>query len=361
MRVSCDLFCRVVDNFGDAGVCWRLARQLAQEHAWAVRLWIDDAAQLTGLRPGISPALATQVVDGVEIRRWPEPFPEIRPGDVVIEAFACDLPPGFVLAMAAQARAPVWINLEYLSAETWVPGCHGLPSPHPTLPLLKYFFFPGFAPGTGGLIRERDLANPGSPAPGPALSVSLFCYGNAALPDLLSIWADSADPVTCRVADGLPREQVEEWLGRPFPVGSESGRGSLKLIAAPFVPQTDFDARLAASDLNFVRGEDSFVRAQWVERPFVWQAYPQEGAAHRVKLDAFLDRYLGSLGDDRRTADTVRTFWHAWNGDGDIVTAWPEFRGVLPRLTLHGKAWAQEIARPGNLAQNLVRFCCERL
>ncbi|HET9045379.1 MAG TPA: elongation factor P maturation arginine rhamnosyltransferase EarP, partial [Casimicrobiaceae bacterium] len=36
-----DVFCKVVDNFGDAGVCWRLARQLVAEHDLAVTLWID--------------------------------------------------------------------------------------------------------------------------------------------------------------------------------------------------------------------------------------------------------------------------------------------------------------------------------
>jgi len=361
MPVSCDLFCRVVDNLGDAGVCWRLARQLAREYEWAVRLWIDDPAPLAGLRPGIAAGLPVQVVDGVEIRRWPAPFPEIRPGDVVIEAFACELPSGFVLAMAGRQKAPVWINLEYLSAEKWVPGCHGLPSPHPTLPLVKHFFFPGFTPGTGGLIRERDLATPGTRSPGTELSVSLFCYQNPALPNLLALWAESDSPVSCQVADGLPREQVARWLGQAFPVESSANRGSLQLIAAPFVPQAGYDARLAGCDLNFVRGEDSFVRAQWAERPFVWQAYPQDEAAQLIKLDAFLDHYLRGLRADQRTVDAVTAFWHAWNGDGDIAAAWPEFRGVLPRLTLHGKVWAQEIAEPGYLAQNLVRFCAEWL
>jgi uncharacterized repeat protein (TIGR03837 family) len=361
MPVSCDLFCRVVDNLGDAGVCWRLARQLAQEHGWALRLWIDDAAPLAGLRPGISPALDVQFVDGVEIRRWPALFPEIQPGDVVIEAFACELPPRFVQAMAALSRPPVWINLEYLSAENWVSGCHGLPSPHPTLPLVKYFFFPGFVPGTGGLLRERELPVSGVRPHRKEFSVSLFCYENAALPDLLALWTEDDNPVSCQVADGLPRQQVQEWLGRAFPVGGCIARGNLQLVAAPFVSQPDYDARLASCDLNFVRGEDSFIRAQWAEQAFVWQAYPQDEAARFVKLDAFLERYLRGIGDDWHTTEAVRTFWHAWNGRGDIAAAWPDFRGVLPRLTLHGKAWAEEIAGAGYLAENLVRFCCERL
>ncbi len=361
MGLSCDLFCRVVDNLGDAGVCWRLARQLANEHAWAVRLWIDVPAPLASLRPGIDPERDVQQVDGVEIRRWPANFPDVLPGQVVIEAFACELPATFLNAMASQPKAPVWINLEYLSAEDWVAGCHGLPSPYPTLPLVKYFFFPGFAPGTGGLIRERNLPNPVLRNAGTKLVVSLFCYDNPALPALLRLWAEGEEPVSCRVADGTARHQIEHWLGRDFPVGVATRRGSLELVAEPFVSQPEYDRRLADSDLNFVRGEDSFVRAQWAQRPFVWQAYPQKEDAHIVKLKAFLKRYTIGLKDDQQARKALTDFWMAWNGRGNIGEAWPAFRSVLPRLTFHGRNWADEIATAGDLAQNLVRFCRERL
>ncbi|MCK6396780.1 elongation factor P maturation arginine rhamnosyltransferase EarP, partial [Zoogloea sp.] len=166
-----DLFCRVIDNYGDIGVCWRLARQLAAEHGHPVRLWVDDLRSLQPLLPESDPGATAQTQHGVEIRHWPtatgEEFTENwsadaadAVGDVVIEAFACELPPAFVAAMAAiatQARPPAWINLEYLSAESWAEDCHGLASPHPTLPLTKYFFFPGFGERSGGLLRESEL------------------------------------------------------------------------------------------------------------------------------------------------------------------------------------------------------------
>jgi uncharacterized repeat protein (TIGR03837 family) len=109
---------------------------------------------------------------------------------VVIEAFGCELPAAYVEAMAGSARAPIWLNLEYLSAEAWVAGCHGLPSPHPRLPLVKHFFFPGFGPGTGGLLRERDYEAKRSrfdagafraefglpPKAGDETTISLFSY-----------------------------------------------------------------------------------------------------------------------------------------------------------------------------------------
>ncbi len=359
MRLSCDLFCRVVDNLGDAGVCWRLARQLAGEHDWAMRLWIDDPTPLAGLRPGIDPLVVRQTVDGVEIQPWPVEFPGATPGDVVIEAFACELPSSFLAAMTARGQPSVWLNLEYLSAEDWVVGCHGLPSPHPTLGLTKYFFFPGFAAGTGGLIRESALPAPVPRDAGRELAVSLFCYDNPALPRLLDAWAAGSEPIICRVADGLPRQQVERWLVERFPSGAKVPRGNLTLEALPFLAQIDYDRLLAASDLNFVRGEDSFVRAQWAGHAFVWQVYPQSEGAHWPKLEAFLGRYRRALPETARQA--LATFWRAWNGQGDIAAAWPGFRAIVPALQAHGAPWAAEIAKPGNLAENLVRFCRERI
>jgi uncharacterized repeat protein (TIGR03837 family) len=132
-RPSWDIFCRVIDNFGDVGVCWRLARQLAGEHGLAVRLWVDDLAAFRRLCPAIDAGRAVQSWQGVDIRLWPEPFPEVEPAGVVIEAFACELPERYVRAMAARVARPRWINLEYLSAEAWVGECHGLASPSPQL------------------------------------------------------------------------------------------------------------------------------------------------------------------------------------------------------------------------------------
>lgn len=146
-----EIFCQVVDNFGDIGVCWRLARDLAARTGAGVRLWVDDWAVLLRLCPAagnIDPAVGG-VIAGVELRQWAAPFPAVEPASVVIEAFACEIPETHLQAMARRQPAPVWINLEYLSAEDWVAGCHGMASPHPRLPLAKHFFFPGFGDGTG--------------------------------------------------------------------------------------------------------------------------------------------------------------------------------------------------------------------
>jgi uncharacterized repeat protein (TIGR03837 family) len=171
-----DIFGKVVDNFGDAGVGWRLARQLASEHAQDVTLWQDDLATLARIAPGVDPHKDVQSAAGVTVRRWNEPLADPRPADVVVEAFGCGLPPAYVAAMARARPAPAWLILEYLSAETWVDGAHGLTSPHPQFSLPRRFFFPGFTAKTGGLIRERGLLD----------ARDAFCRDSAAQQELWS-------------------------------------------------------------------------------------------------------------------------------------------------------------------------------
>ncbi len=346
----CDIFCKVIDNYGDAAVCWRLARQLATEHGWRVRLWIDDPAPLAQLAPD-------QAGGPVEVhcwpRTWPAPWPAADTAEVVIEAFACESPPPYVDAMAARSSPPVWLNLEYLSAESWVAGCHGLPSPHPRLPLVKHFYFPGFEAGTGGLLRERDYearrenfdaaafrAEFGLPAKAPGeLTISLFSYANPQLEELIRAWRAWASPARpLRVLCPGRRDEA-------------TTSGSLSLLPLPFLPQARYDELLWACDLNFVRGEDSFVRAQWAARPFVWQIYPQAEGAHRAKLEAFLTHHPAG--------ERLRGFWQAWNGTGTLD--WPAFAASLPELDRPLEAWAKNLAARPDLASGLVQFCLERL
>ncbi|MDD5297851.1 MAG: elongation factor P maturation arginine rhamnosyltransferase EarP [Rhodocyclaceae bacterium] len=377
-----DIFCTVVDNYGDIGVCWRLARQLAHERKHPVRLWVDDLMSFARLLPGLDARRESQTLRGVDIRHWRTPFPGTEPGKVVIEAFACELPENFIRAMARRDPAPAWLNLEYLSAEAWVAGCHGLPSPHPRLPLLKYFFFPGFSAGTGGLLLESGLleqraafqADPaataafwsrlGLPPRGDAeLRLSLFSYANVATLDLLETWGSATYPITCLVPEGTAAATL---AGAEFGFEPQAGRhcrhGNLALHILPFLEQDDYDRLLWACDLNFVRGEDSFVRAQWAARPFVWHIYPQREDVHHEKLNAFLDLYGAALAPE--AAEAVRRLWHGWNGigtSGDIVGAWNDFAIQLPTLNAHGPDWAGQLAKRGDLAGNLELFVNSRL
>jgi uncharacterized repeat protein (TIGR03837 family) len=370
---SCDIFCNVVDNYGDIGVCWRLARQLAQEHGLQVRLWVDDLRSFGKLCPELDVAMDVQRCRDVEIRYWPTDFPAVEPAQLVIEAFACRLPEFYVLAMAAREPKPVWVNLEYLSAEEWVDGSHGLPSPHPTLPLIRYFFFPGFTRKTGGLLLEHDLLARRDAFQSDAaaqerywqalgmperqageMRVSLFGYENEAMEGLLGAWSQGEAPLTCLLPEGRSLPQVAAWFGQPSgKAGDIWQRGRLCVHVLPFVEQERYDELLWACDINFVRGEDSCVRAQWAARPFIWQIYPQHDGVHLAKLEALRLRYTEGLPPEAALA--VKDLWQAWNGGPDIAGAWERFSGQKGRLDGHGRAWAQWLAK-NDLALNLLDF-----
>jgi uncharacterized repeat protein (TIGR03837 family) len=377
-----DIFCRVVDNFGDAGVCWRLARKLARECGFHVRLWIDDLRILRKLEPALTDT-AQQSVDRVVVLEWDEAADRegLAEADVVIEAFGCGLPDRYIEAMARSQMRTLWIVLEYLSAEAWVLEHHGLPSPHPRLSLERYFFFPGFVAGTGGLLRERDLfqrrdrfdeaqrvafwdsLGHRSPAPD-ALVVSLFAYDSAPIGDLLEHWQRSSRPIVAVIPETALAAVAMRHLGHEdIPEERVLRRGALEVRLVPFVPQARYDELLWSCDVNFVRGEDSFVRAQWAARPLVWQIYPQEEGAHARKLAAFLDVYGEGLNSDAACA--ARDLMDAWNRlSGLTVTpgeAWDAFAIHLDVLRIHSRSWAERIAAPGDLAENLASFCRAKL
>ena len=377
MKTRWDIFCKVVDNFGDIGVAWRLARMLATEHGFDVRLWVDDRTALARIWPGISLENEPQRVDGVNVRSWTDPFPEVEPGDVVIETFQCAIPEPFLSAMATKPVRPCWINLDYLSAESWISGCHRLPSPHPRLPLTKYFYFPGFDDTTGGLLRERGLraerkaflcdaevlerlwARHGLAPPRAAeLRVSLFCYAGAPIADLFDAWAAGSTVITGLVPEGDAAERARSAL-RSNVAGEQCiERGPARLQFIPFTDQCDFDRLLWSCDINFVRGEDSFVRAQWAQRPFVWNIYPQDENAHWIKLHAFLDRFGNGL--DVQTASAIRHLWRAWNGmvrPAELGRAWQDFLSHRKPIADHTVRWAEGLFRHKELTAGLVNFC----
>lgn len=373
LRPDWEIFCKVVDNYGDIGVCWRLARSLVAEEGVSVRLWVDDWAAFARLCP--QAGSATEVIDfgRLQVRHWPDPFPAVEPAATVIEAFACELPPAHVQAMALQPEAPVWINLEYLSAEDWVAGCHRLASPHPALPLVKHFFFPGFDEATGGLIRETGLlagraafeaggraawfAAQGMAQASPdTLVISLFAYEQPALGALIEVWANGSRPILLLVPEGRVLGDVAAAFGVDrLPAGARLQRGSLSLAVLPFSDQTGYDHLLWACDLNFVRGEDSFVRAQWAAKTMVWQIYPQADEAHFDKLEAFAGRWCAGL--EAPAAAAFSQFWSAWNGRGDPAAAWPAFAAALPALAAHARDWCERLAAQEDLATRLTHFC----
>ncbi|MBD9678149.1 elongation factor P maturation arginine rhamnosyltransferase EarP [Pseudomonas sp. PDM18] len=368
---SWDIFCSVVDNYGDIGVTWRLARQLAGDHRQQVRLWVDDLAAFLRICPTADGAAASQQQSGVEVRLWPKPWQDSPAADVVVEAFACEMPAAYIETMRERQRPSLWLNLEYLSAESWVESCHGLPSMQAN-GLQKYFYFPGFTAATGGLLRERDLiARRNAFQADPAASlrfleglgvhpqdyerrVSLFAYENAALAGWLDALAGSTTATLLLVPEGRVLADVERWAGQALGVGEQYRREALRVQVLPFVRQEDYDSLLWSCDFNAVRGEDSFVRAQWAARPFVWHIYQQDEDVHLEKLEAFLA--LFGEGMDETLRVELQSFWMAWNGQGDVGDAWQKLENRLPEWATWIGDWQRRLTEQTDLAAGLVRF-----
>jgi uncharacterized repeat protein (TIGR03837 family) len=350
-----DIFCHVIDNYGDIGVCWRLARGLA-ERSQSVRLFVDD--------PGVLSWMAPEGCAGVTVQRGYPAGSAYEPGDVVIAAFGCTLDPGLIAAIAAApargGRAVPWINLEYLSAEPYAARSHGLVSPvhgGAAAGLHKWFFFPGFTADTGGLLREPDLmarrqafdrgrwlAGQGIAWAGETV-ISLFCYEPALLERWLAALAQGA-PALLLVTHGRAAAAVRRAQAA-LPAGWNA-RGRLGIRFLPALSQREFDHLLWSADCNFVRGEDSLVRALWAGAALVWQAYPQDDEAHHAKIDAFLDWLPAPA--------SLRRFTRFWNGIDPVAAA-------DASLALDISAWSGAVgkARERLLAQEdlvsrLLRF-----
>ncbi|MDO9010788.1 MAG: elongation factor P maturation arginine rhamnosyltransferase EarP, partial [Gallionella sp.] len=242
----------------------------------------------------------------------------------------------------------------------------------PRAKLTRYFFFPGFTKKTGGLLLEGDLLarrdvflrdplqqtafwkSVGMEMPAAdTLKISLFAYENAALAGLFDAWANTRQRILCLVPEGRILPQVLHHFGDKNGDGRSYARGNLTVRVLPFVAQENYDELLWACDVNFVRGEDSCVRAQWAGKPFVWQIYPQHDAVHWQKLQAFLSRYDVPLSPAATLA--LQGLWRAWNDEGDAGQEWNAFADVLSELNIRALTWAYELAE-NTLALNLLDF-----
>lgn len=325
-----DIFCNVVDNYGDIGVCWRLACNLA-ERGISLRLWVDDVSPLAWMAP--TGHAHVEVID-CKNKDFTNLNQQLKVakyalGDVLIDTFDCEFAINLIASQAINTLAsginstileqirPVWLNLEYLTAESFAERAHTLPYMHRSGAAQGWtqrYFYPGFNDKTGGLLREVDLferqkafdktawlaglkfevsdySHPESIKPTLSSSrlISLFCYEPAALESLIDQLSNSETPTCLLVTAGRATNAVRTVLeGKKRFQPAYLLPKLLSILYLPQLTQTDYDHLLWSCDLNFVRGEDSLVRAIWAAKPFIWQIYPQHDGVHLAKLDAFL-------------------------------------------------------------------------
>lgn len=357
--ISIDIFCDVIDNFGDAGVCWRLASIFAKEKKAEVNLYINDPETLSKITSGFNSNCLPVFLDGVKILDWKAALVN-QPSSIVIETFGCRIPEVFETRMANLNPQPLWINLEYLSAEEWVEGCHRLPSPHPTLNIQKYFFFPGITKKTGGIMIEEDLfvrqklfnslrkeflgklnLNPS------VFTVFTFCYPSAPLEQFYEALEEDRREINLLLPKGKSTEILSE-------IHAKKKCPHIHLGISEMVPQEHFDSFLWASDSLIVRGEDSFVRAQLSAKPFIWNIYPQTEETHIKKLEAFENRLKPYLQE-------LFPLWAeinlAWNKNPEsLKDLWPKWRDQNNELTQKAHEWRKNLISLGSLTDNLWNF-----
>ena len=367
-KLKWDIFCNVVDNFGDIGVCWRLCCDLAAR-GYAVRLFLDDASALTWMAPAGCPNVTlidcSQGIPDAELTTM---------GDVLVDTFGCEfaieLIASKLINMPATAKNgtknhPVWLNLEYLTAESFAERNHTLPYTHHSGPAAGWtqrYFYPGFNARTGGLLREQGLSQRkvafdkvvwlnqlsqafdlgfSTRADDATRFISLFCYEPAALEALIDQLSVTQSATRLLVTHGRAAAAVKtvfEHKKRLQPAYLLPEQLSISYL--PAITQREYDHLLWSCDLNFVRGEDSLVRAIWAGKPFIWQIYPQTDSAHHAKLDAFL-----TMMD---APESLQQAHIAWNADKTNVQS-QDAAHLWPELDL--KTWACS-------AQNLSRKLC---
>jgi uncharacterized repeat protein (TIGR03837 family) len=399
-----DILCKVVDNFGDIGVVYRLAKSLSQlPEAPRIRLIVDKLDAFAALAPSVHVKASFQTVYGWDIYPWSgagvaearRAF-TLRPARIIIECFACGRPDWLEeLIFDPQAEASLIVDLEHLTAEAYAEEFHRLPSLTRSSTVRKAMFFPGFSPKTGGLLMDRDFllsleragSDPGRtglrrellaglPAPleevaepdrgaRPALEerfwISVFGYERdygRAVADLAAFGRER--PLLALAAAGKSQACFRgawEEAGRPFP-----------LLGLPFLPQETWDSLVAACDFSIVRGEDSWSRAALSGRPFLWQAYPQEGRHQLVKVQAFLDRlrpYVAAPGGTGGAFPALEALYLAFNdresdGSGErggerLLPVLEAYSEILPGF----RAFSASLAGNPDLAVNLVTFLHE--
>lgn len=411
-RRQIDILCRVIDNYGDAGVVLRLARDLRRvclargQASPVLRLFVDRPDILDRLAPGIVPdpahgpatpglswlpdcsvvTMGPAQESGSLAAAW-----DGIPAPLVIQAFDAALFAPYRQALesrAATAQAaglPVprhlLLNLEYLSAEDWTAEYHRLPSLSGLAGVDKFFFLPGFIPGTGGLLwgdqppapttpagvtrlRQAFLAQAGLAAcqvPADADRrwwLSLFSYEHDYTPlvQTLAGWQQSTpefQPLVLVAAGRGAAGFLDPWeqAGRPFPV-----------LRLPFLAQDSYDRLVPACDLNIVRGEESLARAVLAGVPFLWHAYLQDEAWQLVKVQALLDRLSPWLPTPhvRTISQTFQDFNQRLvdQAAGHALETWDQFLQACrtPEVRQGYAALARTVAGLGDLAANLLDF-----
>ncbi len=359
-----NIFCDVIDNFGDAGVCLRLGRDLCNKKE-KVNLFCNDLE-------AIKKIIKKEDLDNqnLKISLWPTKEDNIDLKDTVIQAFSVRLP-DFIYSNIKKNKALV-INLEYLTAEPFADDCHKLPSFSDGIE--SFFFFPGFTNKTGGLVIEDSflkkvknknnlLKNQFEEKTNIKDSyITLFSYENSnvnyIVKNLSKLAEEQNKSLTIIVFEGKPINNLNNKLNLNLRVGDTYKLDNIFIKVSPMVDQDEYDSLLIKSFINLVRGEDSIVRAMLSGNPFLWNIYPQEENAHIDKINALFDR-MNEFCSDKESVEILRQLTLSYNGDSDFIHDF-DFSLFIEKWKHLSEEWRDHLLSLGSLTDNLLAFIREK-
>lgn len=302
------ILCKVVDNYGDIGFVYRLARQISSltlsanppetKTTLSIRLIVSNIDSFARMAPGIDPSLAYQEYNGWRVYDWnnssvcTQAFTNEEP-HIILECFQCGRPDWLEEILFGKGCKSIVhiINIDYLTAEPYADDFHCLQSATRSARVQKVNFMPGFTPKTGGLVLDEPFITYAKknisqadttrvPNTTPVFSVLFFSYEQDCMPIVKTLAQ-------------IPHAHIYAASGKsfaPFKQAFDACKAPFAFTALPYIPQQEWDKKLCSSSFNFVRGEDSLSRACLAGIPFLWHAYPQEENYQLVKVQALLDR-----------------------------------------------------------------------
>lgn len=344
-----DVFCNVIDNFGDAGVCLRLCRSIKNK-GHDVNLYCDDLNTLL--------TIATdEDTKSIGLFMWNDKL-TFEPSDITILAFSCRVSNDIVKKL--KDKKTLIINLEYLSAEKWVEDFHALPS---FVDSLKcFYFFPGFTKKTGGLVIEDDFKDKikNRKEPTNTRKISLFSYKNQNVKTILDMLESSQRDNHIQVFTGKGLDNLNDILGTNLKINDNYQYSNISIDVLDMVPQPNYDDILINSDLNLVRGEDSIVRAMLTGNIFLWQIYYQEEKTHIKKLNEFFNRMQDTLGKSLYLDDFI-ALNNLYNDEPIKIRSDFNYDDFEANFSLLCKKWSEHLISLGSLSDNLIDFCHKNL
>lgn len=322
------ILCKVVDNYGDIGVAYRLAKALSDINpSLDIALVCSNLKSFALMADGIDPGKKTQnflykntkwtIIDWDE----PEDFTyNASPFPVILECFQCGRPEWLEKILFAKDSKQVFhvLNIEYLTAEQYADDFHLLKSYTRSANVKKIFFMPGFTAKTGGLIltgKEQSLNSSGL--------LAKLLYEKAGFNILFFAYKRECSSIVKAIAQFQEeKRRVDKSFevcvfiaagqsAGPFIEAWEKQKKPFKAVRLPFLRQEEWDMLLTHMDLNFVRGEDSLSRAALAGLPYVWNAYIQDEDYQLVKVDALLERMRPFFAEYDFTL--LKEYWNLYN------------------------------------------------